>query len=361
MRGKPQVIFLANATSIHTRRWVKELSEIAALTVLSFEKAEVDGARVVFLRSPTSGFGRYLWGMPTVLRTIRETRPLLVHAHYAGGYGLMGALAGFHPFMMSIWGSDIYVTPKQSKVHRELLIFILKAADIVCSTSRAMATEAVRYVNREYFITPFGVDCSTYKPCEKEDAENLITIGTIKKLDLLYGVDRLLKAFALLKSDLPTIELRLLLVGDGPERKSLERLASFLGIAEYVEFYGEARQSEVPELLRRMSVFVALSRSESFGVAILEASASGIPVVVSDAGGLPEVVVDGETGFVIENGDPSVAAIAIKKLVLGPHLRRQMGEAGRRFVLSRYSAGLTGEVMKCIYKQIYETSATAII
>ena len=349
---KERIVYLANAANVHTRRFVEHFSERYCLTVLSFEEAEIKGAEVVLLKSPFRGLLRYLWVVPFVRSWMAQNRPAFVHAHYAGGYGLLAAFSGFHPFVLSVWGSDIYQVPKHSRAHRLLVKFMLAKADHLCSTSAAMAIEAKRYLNRDYLLTPFGIDLEKYQPFSVTKGHDSVIIGTVKKLDTLYGVDRLLRAFALLCEMMPQLACTLLIVGDGEERENLQRLALELGIASRVNFHGRAQQEDVPELLARMKVYVALSRSESFGVAILEASSCGVPVVVSDAGGLPEVVVDGVTGFVVKDGDPELAALAIKRLVEDNDLLRRMGIAGREHVVAQFAWEHTIKPMERLYSQL---------
>src|SRR5690606_18282706 len=158
-------------------------------------------------------------------------------------------------------------------------------------------------------------------------------------------IDILLEAFSILRTMLqrekPDIaqRLRLLIVGGGPQETQLKKMASELGISEQTEFRGRIPHSLVPQSLRELDIYVALSvrDSESFGVAIVEASACGLPVVVSDADGPREVVVDGKTGFVVPKKDPNAAAAALRRLVLDAELRRRMGAAGRKHVLANYT------------------------
>ena len=349
---KDKIVYLANAANIHTKRWATHFSRKYSITILSFEPAQIDNVEVIQLHSPLPGLLRYLWVAPIVSKLLSDIKPNIVHAHYAGGYGLLGALSGFQPYVVSLWGSDVYQAPKVSAIHRQILKFILKRAKYLCSTSVAMAREARLYAKSDFVITPFGIDCDVYRPSDIKSLPGEIVIGTVKKLDVLYGVDRLIRAFALMCNELPERNLSLLIVGDGEERDRLISLASSLGISSYVEFAGAPRQEEVPGLLRRMSVYVALSRSESFGVAVLEASACGLPVVVSDAGGLTEVVSDGETGFIIPQGDPAQAAKALVRLVADAELRNHMGNAGREFVRSHFQWKDNVQVMENLYTKI---------
>jgi glycosyltransferase involved in cell wall biosynthesis len=180
-------------------------------------------------------------------------------------------------------------------------------------------------------------------------------VGTVKGLEPAYGIDKLLRAFALFKNSPPeSLIPKLIVAGEGSLEQPLKRLSRELGIAEDTTFTGGIAHDRVPELLNDFSVFVALSISESFGVAVLEASACGVPVIVSDAGGLPEVVVDGKTGIVIPDGDPYLAFQALKRLAEDAELASAMGTHGRHFVEDQYSWTSSVSRVEASYWRIIE-------
>lgn len=171
---------------------------------------------------------------------------------------------------------------------------------------------------------------------EKAPTEPLV-IGTVKGLTPLYGVDILIRAFSATKKQRPNVPLQLRIVGDGPLKAELEHLVQQQGSAKITDFVGRVPHSQVPEQLRQLDVYAALSRSESFGVAVLEASACGVPVLVSNVGGLPEVVVPGETGRIVPGDNVDAATEALLDLIDSKTLREEMGAAGVRFVQEHYS------------------------
>jgi glycosyltransferase involved in cell wall biosynthesis len=148
-----------------------------------------------------------------------------------------------------------------------------------------------------------------------------------------------------------------LLVGEGPWRSRLERLAAQLGIAGRVEFRGELPHNRVPAALAEMDVFAIPSRAEGFGVAALEASAMALPVIGSRVHGIPDVVQDGQTGLLVPPGDVEALAATIERLAGDAGLRRTMGEAGRAFVEERYRWEENAALMERIYRHVLEPSA----
>lgn len=363
-----KVLFLSDGSSIHTKRWINSLSEkgvkIHLFSLKPVETSEYPEENFSFtcfnLQKRFGGLSKlgYLKVLPELKKVIREFKPDIMHAHFASSYGLLGALSAFHPFVLSVWGSDVFDFPKKSFLHKSLLGYNLKKADKILSTSHVMAEETKIYTEKEIEVTPFGINTDQFKP-EKADraaltpfSENDIVVGTIKLLEDKYGINYLIEAFSIVLHRHPELPLKLLIVGDGSERKNLENLADGLGIAEKVYFAGMADYSKVPYFNRMLDVYVALSNYESFGVAVIEAQSCGKPVVVSDAGGLPEVVEDGVTGFVVERKNAEAAAEKLEKLVLDAALRERMGNAGRERVLKLYDWNENVAQMMKIYSKI---------
>lgn len=118
------------------------------------------------------------------------------------------------------------------------------------------------------------------------------------------------------------------LVGDGPDRESLQNLARDLGLTDRVIFSGQ--RLDVPQRLKEADVFVLATRWEGFPRSILEAMRAGLPVVATDVGGCRESVVDGETGFLVPKEDPLELRDRIRILIDSPELRTRMGQKGRK-------------------------------
>lgn len=313
---------------------------------------------------PFRGVLGYFTMAPAIKDLLACIKPDIVNAHYASGYGTTARLVDYHPWLLSVWGSDVYDFPDKSFLHKWLVRKNLLAADAVASTSVCMAEQTRSFTPELHniSITPFGVDTGYYQsfttPLIERDSGKKIVIGTVKSLAPKYGVDTLIQAFALLlrifDQKQPRIgnKLCLRLVGGGPQETELKALTQQLGITKRVTFVGQVDSAEVPKELDKLDIYVALSRSESFGVAVIEAGAAGRPVVVSDAGGLPEVVIDGKTGVVVPRENPQAAAKAIAKLVLDKDLRIQMGEVGKQHVVRSYDWSACVNTMVDLYKNV---------
>lgn len=365
-----RVLLLSHSSSVHTIKWASSLSargvEVCVFGLNSCESksyVSFPGVSVISLglgqnviRSGQGSFQKILYfkALLQVRQAIKDFRPDIVHAHYATSYGLLGALSGFHPYVLSVWGSDVFDFPNVSFVHRGLLQFNLLRADKILSTSHVMMLETRKYTSKVIEVTPFGIDLAAFKSQAIASlfAPEDIVIGTVKALEEIYGIEYLIRAFHQVRKRHLGLPLKLLIVGGGSLEHSLKVLASDLDLDDCTVFTGEVPYEDVPKYHNMLSVSVSVSNSESFGVAIIEASACEKPVVVSNVGGLPEVVQDGVTGIVVPPRDVTATADAIERMVLNEDLRQKMGRAGRERVKRLYDWNNNVSQMIDIYKRI---------
>jgi glycosyltransferase involved in cell wall biosynthesis len=153
---------------------------------------------------------------------------------------------------------------------------------------------------------------------------------TVGRLIPLKQVDRLIEALR----EIP--ELGLVVVGDGPERPRLERIAQELGVSGRVYFAGQRSKKETLSLMAACDFFVLNSSHEGLPHAILEAMALGLPVIATAVGGTPEVVRDGETGLLIHSGNRALEK-TLYALVTDEKTRRRLGEKAKKWVREHMS------------------------
>lgn len=170
-------------------------------------------------------------------------------------------------------------------------------------------------------------------------------IGTAGRVIEQKGLEFLVKAAAMLRPRYP--DLRVLVVGDGPEREELEELSRAAGVSDRVHFLGI--RMDIPDLLGTFDIYALPSRWEGLPMAVLEAMAAGLPVVASEVGGVPTAIRDGEEGLLVPAEDTAALARALERLLADTSLRRQMGEAARR----RYASDFTLDAMTRRYEALY--------
>jgi glycosyltransferase involved in cell wall biosynthesis len=154
-----------------------------------------------------------------------------------------------------------------------------------------------------------------------------------------------LRAAAGLARKFPSVES--VLVGDGPLRPGLERMAAQLGLGQRAIFLGE--RHDIPQVLAAMDISVVASLSESLSNVILESMAAGVPVVATHVGGNPELVHDGDTGLLVSPGHEGELVVALERLLEQPSLRVELGTRGREFARANFSL----DQMRERYEQLY--------
>jgi sugar transferase (PEP-CTERM/EpsH1 system associated) len=174
-----------------------------------------------------------------------------------------------------------------------------------------------------------------------------LVIGTVARLAPEKGLNRLIDAFAIVRQTRPRV--RLMIVGDGPERGQLEAQVDRLGIRPAVSFLGY--RDNVEHVVRQFDLFVLSSLTEGIPLALLEAMAAGIPPVATAVGGVPEVVVDAESGLLVPPGDPRALLHAIVDLLDHPEKRATLGTNAAARIRDKFSLSRMAADYRKLYRQ----------
>ncbi|WP_225848410.1 glycosyltransferase family 4 protein [Streptomyces sp. HPF1205] len=207
---------------------------------------------------------------------------------------------------------------------------------------------------------PPGVDEKTFHPASGGAAlrarlglADRPVVVCVSRLVPRKGQDTLIAAMPRILREFP--DAVLLIVGGGPYRRDLERLAARTGVTAAVRFTGAVPWEELPAHFGAGDVFAMPCRTrrggldvEGLGMVYLEASATGLPVVAGDSGGAPDAVLRGETGWVVTGGSPAQAADRVLALLRDPDLRRRLGERGRQWVEEAWRWDLLAERLKSL-------------
>lgn len=362
-----KIAFISAAQSIHIVRWANAMAarghEVAVLTCKNHMPAQTEsyeeGVRIIPLKF-SAPLGYYL-NAGRLKKIVKKEKFDIINVHYASGYATLARRAKLKDALLNIWGSDVYEFPYASAFNMRTSKKNLAYFKGVASTSNCMARQAESIVNREYFITPFGVDISLFKPMPELKPENEIIFGTVKTLSPKYGIEDTVKAFIILnkrlvaegKKDISD-KLRYEIYGRGELKDKLQQLIDENSMQAKIKLCGYVQNSRLPEIYNRFTVCNcnSVSNSESFGVAAVEAMACGIPVQASDAEGFAEVVEDGVTGLIAPKGDTEAIAGNMYKLLTDEKLREQMSHSGVERVKRLYNWEENVDLMEEIYNSL---------
>ena len=285
----------------------------------------------------------------------------IVHVHYAIPHAYAGYMAKqmlaqegiFIPMVTTLHGTDITLVGSHP-FYKPAVTFSINNSDAVTSVSQSLKDDTLRLFNikKEIEVVPNFIDTKKYENlysnCEREliasNNEKIIThISNIRKVK---RVDDVIEIFDRIQKELPA---KLVIVGDGPEKESLENLCKKKGIDEKVLFVGNSH--EVDKILCFSDLFILPSEHESFGLVALEAMVCGVPVISSNAGGLPEVNIHGESGYLSDVGNVNEMAENALKILEnnGTHqlFKRKAKENAQRFET---------KLIVPLYEEIYKKS-----
>lgn len=280
-------------------------------------------------------------------KLLRQLRPAIVHTRNIGTieYVIPALLAGVARRVHGEHGRDMLDIDGRNKKYllmRRLYApfvsrFITMSRDLeqwlveVVGIRRDKVTQLYNGVDLERFN-----NATVYNRHQFGLNENDFVIGTVGRLQGEKDQATLIKAFSLLQTERPsTGAIKLLIIGDGPEREKLERLAVERGMADRTLFLGP--RDDVASMLGLLDLFVLPSLGEGISNTILEAMAAALPVVATNVGGNPELVDEGRTGLLVAAADERAMADAITVYIKSPELLLQHGAAGRKVVEERFS------------------------
>lgn len=338
-----KICFLAHANNYHTKKWCKWfLSNNYEVSVISLTNDKIESVNVYYLNNDKTTNSKdifkvkYLFTIFKIKKIIKKINPDIISVHYASSYGLIAGIIGLKNYSLSLWGSDIYVFPKKSIVHRLIIKYSLKKAKYILSTSNAMAQEAKKYTKKNIYITPFGVNTKLFSGTNKvKKKSKVFTIGLVKMLEPEYGIDVLIKAVSKIKN-VYNINVKLRIAGVGLMENELKQLARNEKIDSITKWLGFIDQERVSYEYSNMDIAVFPSRTESFGVSAVEAQACECPVIISNIDGLLEATNPGISSLVFETNNVDDLVDKILLLYRDSNKREKMGKAGRKYVLKNY-------------------------
>ena len=338
-----KLCFLAGANSIHSKRWIEYFArkghQIHWLSLTPNSFGEIKNVKFYLLKGFSKKPLEILFNTIPVRRLIKKIKLDILHAHYAGVNGILGALSGFHPFVLTAWGSDILIASK-SRIVRPLIKFALNKADLITCDAEHMREVMIKLGvdAAKIKIIYFGVDTQKFSPglknkeiIQKLNLDNSPLIISLRSLEPIYNLETLIKAIPLVLREFP--EAKFIIAGKGSKEEKLKNLAETLKVSENIKFVGFILNEELPKYLRTADIYVSTSLSDAgISSSTAEAMACGLPVVITDTGENKEWVKDDKGGYLVPTKNPALLAEKIINLIKNENLRKEFGKTNREII-----------------------------
>jgi len=367
-----RICFIAGPGSIHTQRWAAwfvdrghEVHLVFPHSFLRPSALKIDGA--VMHPVPTTPVffkSSHLLLQPIdhfrVKRLISEIQPHVLHAHYVRDYGFRAAETGFHPLVVTVWGSDVLVDPASNRLVRWEVSRTLRKADLItCDADHVVpAIRGLSGPEADIRIVNFGIDTRLFAPAppdaqlkERLGVEGKRVVISTRSLRPVYDIATLIRTIPRVLRLAP--DAACVIVGGGPENDNLRALAKSLGVADAVHCVGPVPNSQLPAYLCSSDVYVSTSLSDAgIAASTAEAMACGLPVVISDFGDNREWVREGEGGYLFPCGDHEALADRLIRVLGDPQLAAAAARVNRDTVLQRCDRDTEMAKMEQCYREL---------
>jgi glycosyltransferase involved in cell wall biosynthesis len=373
---KMRICYLASAKSIHVKRWAQYFAQRGhEVHVISLMPSDAANIKIHVLEKSKVRIKILSYALDSVLmflkirKLLREINPDIVHAHYVWDYGISGALIGFHPFVISVWGSDVLVVPKRSPVYRLIIASSLRRADMITTTAMYMGSylEDEFDLPREKIIRiPWGVDLNIFRRGYKDEVKALKKELNIPKgapvvisnrnMIPLYNIESIVEAaYNVILKHPETVFIILRGYGHSTFEEKMEMKAEALGIAQNIRFIPDLlTPEEMTVFLNAADIFVSLPETDQFASSIMEGMACGLVPVVTNMEMYTQYLHEGENAFFVNPGDPKEIAEKIIYCIEHSGIKELVYEINKKIIEEEEDWTKNARKMEELYENLLE-------
>jgi glycosyltransferase involved in cell wall biosynthesis len=326
-----RLCFIADGRSIHTQRWAEYFGKSHEVHLITYDPSGRTLAGVTEHVVDSALRNLYLSFWPrhlSILKLVRKIDPDLVHAHFITKYGFHLPFLGRYPKIVSAWGDDVLVIPAMNPLLRWYTRLSLSEAALIYAISEDIRSHIIADLGipaEKVKYSPIGVDTAVFSPAPAKPAgpEGIVEIFSNRGFLAIYGMETLIRGFALAYK--VNSRIHLTLRGEGDEKEKMVQLARDLGLGDAIAFLPRSTHDEIPEDLRKSDIYVTPAGRDGTPVSLLEAMSTGLPCIATAVGGIPEWIVHGQNGILVHPYNPQAIADAILSLSQDGKERSRLG------------------------------------
>jgi glycosyltransferase involved in cell wall biosynthesis len=364
-----RICYVADGASIHTQRWVNYFAgkgHEVHLICWKLMPGYDDNIHIHLLTRlapqmwTVSRYPSALFWIFQTRRLIKKIKPDIVDGHFITPYGFLAACSGFHPLVVSTWGSDVLIHAKRNFLLKAIAKYALAKADIVTAYAELLKIRLMELGTepQKINLVNFGTDTDKFKPAQRnkklQEELGIVdspTVISLRSLEPIYDIETLINSIPIVLKEIP--EAKFVIAGGGSQEAKLKEQAKSLGISQSVKFTGRMPNDRLPEYLNSADIYVSTSLSDAgLASSTAEAMACGLAVIITDFGDNKKWVEDGTNGFLIPLSDPQVLASKIIQLIRNKEIRDKFGQINRQIIEERNDYHKEMEKIENIYKEI---------
>jgi glycosyltransferase involved in cell wall biosynthesis len=365
-----KVCYIADGASSHTQRWLNYFALKGYEVHLICWKIEPGYNKSINIHMlkrlmpkiwPLSQFLSFAYWCFQVRQFVNKIKPDLIDGQYVTTYGFLAACIGFHPLIITAWGSDILIGPRRNPIYKIMTKYALKKANLIICTGLIVKHEITKLgidPNKVYVIVIGGVNKEKFHHSTRDEAlmkklgigpNDPVVIST-RNLRPVYDVATLIRAVPIILTEFPTTKF--IIIGQGKQENRLRKLAARLGILSNVIFIGWIDHDKLPSYLSSSDIYISTSLSDGTSNSLLEAMACKLAPIVSDIPANRQWIKESENGFLFPIGDHITMAEKVIRLLGNSKARTTFGSRNRRIIELKADPVIEMQKYENIYTQL---------
>ncbi|OFX21250.1 MAG: hypothetical protein A2033_11090 [Bacteroidetes bacterium GWA2_31_9] len=303
-----RICYFGDGESVHIVRFCSHFKQLGHdVHLISFKNVKIEGITNHYINTGnitvSGGNWKVLLQAGKVKKLLKQIKPDIFHSIYATSYGITGALCGFHPYFITTLGSDVLISPQNSKLYKLLLKYAFSKADWIQTLAPHMSDAVLKIGSdiNKVSVIPFGIDINIFNDkCRQENTDNFIITST-RNHEEIYNIPLLINALGKIKNKIPN--LKFMFTGSGSLTEKFKELIVENGLKELTTFTGRITQAEMVKLLNETSLFVSVSFSDGNNLSLAEAMSCGCFCIGSDIPANKLWIDDNTNGFLVNTTD----------------------------------------------------------
>jgi glycosyltransferase involved in cell wall biosynthesis len=377
-----RICYLANAESIHTQRWVEYFAnrghEVHLISRKTFGNNNNNNIKNVNLHLINrlklqiriiSYPIDILYNIFQIKKLIRQIKPDILHVHYISDLAVLGALTGFHPYVASVWGSDVLRNPKKSKIMKYRVSYVLIKADIILTIPEFMKKYLVNMYNlpgNKIVRIPWGIDLNIFHSgYENETLRMKEKIGIKINSPVIlsnrgmapqYQIEKIIKAIPYIIKTFPdTIFIFIKGYGLSEFEEKMKLLTEKLNISNNTYFISKIlTPEEMVIYLNMANVLISIPETDQFSSSIMEGMACGVIPIISNIKVYEQYLKNEINAFVVNPNNPKDIAEKINHCIKHPEIQNKFYNINKKIIEENENWDENSKKMMMLYKNLLE-------